>query len=425
MSACSASPGGSYVIDDDDDATPDADPDEDAGRSSSSSSGAAADASVPVDARPDATADAGEIVDAGEADAGDAGEDGGPVVQPVLLRLEGRWDRSNPAVPRTAYPGARIAFGFQGTGVTLRLSERPSYRSDFGTSQYTVTIDGQPAPTLVTAIAGTVEEARDYPLVEGLAAGHHTVQLSRRTEAEFGSTGLVEIRVTGGGLAEAPPARVHRLEIVGDSNTTGYGIEEARPCTNTSSNENWNKTFPALLASRFDAEVQTVSHSGKGVLYNSSVDDPVNLNVLYGLAIPSEPASFFVPSSFPAEAVVVLAGGNDFLNQFPSLDEFQTAYEALIDTIVLAHPDATVFCTVSPGIYDYQNPDRPVRSTVRAGIQGAVASRLALGQKVVFHEFPAASGEELNACDYHSTAEHHAQLASAIGELMATTLAWP
>lgn len=370
----------------------------------------------------ESSAEASTVGDA-SSDDGDANGDGGPLDPLAFLRLEGRWSYDDPTVPRTAYPGARIAFAFQGTGVALRLSERPSDRSSFGTSQFSVTIDGQPAPSLVTTIAGTVEETHDYTLAEGLPAGLHAVQLSRRTEAEFGSTGLVDVLVTGGGLVAPPPARVHRLEIVGDSNTTGYGIEATRPCVHTASHENWDKAFPALLATRFDAEVQTVSYSGKGVRYNVSPSDPLNLTVLYDRSIPSEPGSVYDASSFPAEAVVVLAGGVDFTNRRPVEFFFEADYDALIEKIHLAHPDATVFCTVSPGIYDAQ--DWLTRTVVREALQKVVSKRSAAGQKIVFHEFPQGTDAELNACDYHSNPAHHAALASSLGALMSTTLGWP
>lgn len=462
LAACSASPGASYAIPDDDIADDDVGSDATVSPSDATVADAVADreergdaeAGTPTeDADADAEVDAAADAEAEEAstDASDdaaADVDAGPPPPPLsLLRLEGRWDRSLPDTPRTAFPGARITLHFTGTGATLRLRERTSYRSFEGTSQWSVTVDGAPQAVLVTEVtAGNVEETRDYPLAAGLAAGEHTIQLVRRTEAEFGSTRLVDVLVTDGTML-APPARLlRRVELVGDSNMSGYGIETTRPmnpgdppCSHTPTNQNFEKTFPWLLAMRFGAEIETAIHSGKGVFYNQTRTDLTTLPVLYPRAIPSEPATLYDASAFAADAVVVLAGGNDFAeradNDYPSEADVRTAYDGLIGQIRAAHPTALIFATLSPGIGDgspiyvaphpQQGQSVMVRSKVRTLINDIVSARTLAGdQKLFFHELAEAGGDQLTACHYHPSPALHASLASSIGDVMAAHLSW-
>lgn len=395
------------------------------------------------DAGPDATLeeDAGSPADAGEDAATDAGVDAGPPPPALgLLRLEGRWDRTDPTAPRTAYPGSRIVLRFTGTGATLRLLERKSFRSSVGTSQYSVTVDGVPAAILVTTVAADLEEeTQDYVVAANLPDAAHLVTLVRRTEADFGSTRLVDVNVMDGSVLPPPARPTRRLEFVGDSNLTGYGIEAERPCLHEPSNQNWSKGFPALVAERFGAEVEAVAHSGKGVFYNSSRADDAVMGVLYPRSIPADPLTAYDPAQFAADAVVVLVGGNDFslraAGDYPSVADVQAAYDALIGQIRTAHPTAWITCMISPGIndgYPTYPPGHPeelqsvmVRTKVRAAIVGVVDARTNLGDpRLVFHDVAPAANSDLTACDFHPSPALHQVLATGLGDLLATKLAW-
>ncbi len=393
------------------------------------------------DASDASASDAADASDASDADASDAG-DAGPVEPPAplsLIRLEGRWDRSLPDAPRTAYPGARLLLKFTGTGVRLRLLERKSFRSALGTSQYDVSIDGAAPLKLTTSVAIDLqEETEDYVLASELPAGVHVVEVVRRTEAEFGSTRLVGVMVEGGAML-APPARLDkRIEFVGDSNMTGYGVEATRPCTHNPDHQNWSKAFPALVAARFLAEVEAVAYSGKGVYYNSNRADLDVMGVLYPPSIPTDPLSLYDAAQFPADAVVVLVGGNDFAQRvggdYPTEEQVHDAYAALIEQIHGAHPGALITCMISPGIND-SYPTYPVgdpaegqsvmvRSKVKAAITSVVDARALAGWNIVFHDVGAADNSDLSACDFHPSAALHVSLATGLGDLLQTKLGW-
>lgn len=353
-----------------------------------------------------------------------------------LARLEGRWDRAQASAPRAAFPGARALFRFSGTGLSLRLTETKSYRSATGTSEWAVRVDGADAGEVITQSSPSASElTADYVVASGLVAGTHEVELIRRTEAEFGSTRFVNAVVSGGAMLSPPAARTRRIEFIGDSNMTGYGIEALRPCAHTAANQNWTLAFPFLLSTRFDAAVEAAAHSGKGVFYNSSRTDLVTLGTLYTRSVPSESGSTYAPAQFPADVVVILAGGNDYAyrddGDYPSVAQVQGAYDALIGQIRAAHPSATIVATNSPAISDwypyYPNggPSVMVRTKVLTAIQNVVTARRAAGDSTLwFHELAEVGNDQLTGCDYHPSPALQQTLATSVGNFVASKTGW-
>lgn len=352
-----------------------------------------------------------------------------------LARLEGRWDRAQASAPRAAYPGARAMFRFTGTGLTLRLTEIKSYKSATGTSEWSTYLDGAPYGEVLTQSSAATELTQDYVVASGLSNATHQLELVRRSEAEFGSTRFVSATVAGGTMLPAPARRTRRIEFVGDSNMAGYGIDGTRPCSHTAANENWERAFPNLVASRFDAETEAAVHSGKGVFYNSTRTDTVTLGVLYPRSVPSEPASTYAASQFAAQAVVILAGGNDYAyredGDYPSVAQVQGAYDALVGQVRAAHPGATIVATNSPSISDWY-PYYPgtqdsvmVRTKVLTAIQNVVNARRSAGDTAIwFYDNPEVGNEQLMGCDYHPSPALQQTIATGVGNYLASKLGW-
>ncbi|NOU32776.1 MAG: hypothetical protein HOO96_33135, partial [Polyangiaceae bacterium] len=244
-----------------------------------------------------AVSDAG--VDAGADDAGlapDVGpvHDAGPpsdAAPPALpaIRFVGRFDTRDPAGPRCSFSGCRIIAEYTGTDVTVRLSETPAITAS---SELDVVVDGVVLPQKLSPTAG----AADYALTSGLAPGPHQIELYRRTEASDGVTQFLGFSYGGGGRLLGPrPAPTRRIEIVGDSTTTGYGVEGAGPtCPDpgySAKYKNFRKAFGARLGARFGADVVAVNYSGKGLTQNLYRPDTLLLPTLYHRALADDPAS--------------------------------------------------------------------------------------------------------------------------------------
>src|SRR5262245_24436105 len=213
---------------------------------------------------------------AGIPDAGAAVGAGEPAVHFV-----GRMDTSDPAGPRFAWSGAGVVANFSGTAVTLRLD-------DPGTNQFTVVLDGEVAPTLVTTAGPS-----DYVLASELAPGTHRVEVYRRTEASFGPTQFLGFDFGAEGELLPPSPVSLRIEIIGDSVSAGYGNEGVLPCGFSADTENHYLTYGAIAARALGAELSTVAWSGKGVVYNYDTDVNEPMPDLYGRTLPQDPASTY------------------------------------------------------------------------------------------------------------------------------------
>src|SRR5262245_37584358 len=133
----------------------------------------------------------------------------GAALQPGV-RYVGRVDTSDPSGGRFAWSGSGVIARFSGTSLGVRF---------LGYQQYTVLIDGVLGPKLMSIGGGSVS------LATGLAAGPHTVEIYRRTEANQGEAQFLGFDLAGGELLAAPAPRDRRLEVIGDSITCGYGNE--------------------------------------------------------------------------------------------------------------------------------------------------------------------------------------------------------
>src|SRR5690242_8125169 len=96
-------------------------------------------------------ADAGDLDSATGTDGGGGGGDGSPdpsdagggdadaAPQTPAIRWVGRFDTSDPAKPKVAWPGARVIVRFSGTELKVKTSQTTGQN---GTSHYDVIVDG-------------------------------------------------------------------------------------------------------------------------------------------------------------------------------------------------------------------------------------------------------------------------------------------
>ena len=346
-------------------------------------------------------------MDAG-AEAPDAGDGGGDIdpgpdvpempdpgpssVADVLY--VGRFDDSDPGAVRLSWSGSGFVVRFRGTGA------RATFR---GGRYFTVVVDGdvRPDPLAVSDIVGAT-----YDLASNLPDGEHTIEVYRRTEASNGPTVVGGVEVDGEPLAV--PRSTRQLEIVGDSWSTGDGVDGSNEVCDSSA-QNHFLTWGAIAARAVDAELSTVAWGGKGI-----VREP--LPALYDRVVGTEAGS--TGTIRPADAVFVSLGANDFIEgELPN--GFVPAYASLLEQIRLQHPDAVIAC-IRPEL-----PDASETSLARSAIDAAIAERAAAGDARV-------TGADLEldelvdvACDNgHPGVETHALMAENTIAFLRAELGW-
>jgi lysophospholipase L1-like esterase len=324
-----------------------------------------------------------------------ASPDAGAGAEPAV-HFVGRMDTRDAAGPRFAWSGAGVIANFSGTAVTVRLD-------DSGSNQFTVLLDGELAPTLVT-VAGP----SDYVLASGLDAGAHRVELYRRTEASFGPTQFLGFDFGADGALLPPPPVSRRIEIIGDSVSAGYGNEGVLPCAFSADTENHYLTYGAIAARALDAELSTVAWSGKGVVYNYDTDVNEPMPELYERTLPADPTSTYDFAIQP-DVVLINLGTNDFSTEDdPSTELFADAYAALLTRVREEYPDALISCTVGPLLAGDD------LTAARAGISAGVAAFTAAGgSNAIAWEMDVPNGNP-PGCDYHPNLDTHQAMADAV-----------
>lgn len=197
-----------------------------------------------------------------------------------------------------------------------------------------------------------------------------TITIMKYSEPEYAVCGVASIIIDSDTLLPPPIPKAHKIQIVGDSITCGYGVEGSledeihRTCT-----ENPTKSYSMLSIQALDADAEIVAWNGKGVI-TSYIGDEVNtpddswlVPMLYDYTdagcekqyfqTPVEQWERWDDSRFQPDLVMVHLGTNDasYTRELPERNaEFRDAYIALLDKIHTRHPQAKILCML--GIMD-------------------------------------------------------------------------
>jgi lysophospholipase L1-like esterase len=355
--------------------------------------------------------------DGGGTDGGDGGQVGTPAVQ-----LIGRFDTSDPAGPRFAWPGTRIIANFDGTGASVKLTQTPGFEAAFPT-YFDVVVDG------VLGTPFTVSGTQTVVLATGKPAGPHTVEIMKRTEANFGTVRFEGFTFTGGAGLLAPPAPLARkIELLGDSTIDGYGIEGnfSTTCAGGAppQYDEARKSVSWLSAAGLGAELHLIGYSGKGLARNEGGSTADTFPVIYTRTLPDVASSTWTFSTWVPDAVVIALGGADYSGDpngtFPAT--FNATYLALLSDIRTRYGASTyVFLTVWSQYKAYDM----VRQAITTAIDGAIGGRPA-GEKnfkLVLPEADFAADE--TGCQFHGNEAHHAAMAALVIKGIKDATGWP
>jgi hypothetical protein len=348
--------------------------------------------------------------------AGDADLEGESFVCGV--RVEGRFDRHDPEALTFAWSGSRISARFSGTsaGVVLRDAE--------GKNQFGVVIDGKLQPRKLAAKSG--EHA--YLIGVGLSPGEHEIALHRLTEANQGETTFLGFQFGKEGKLVSPGrAPAHRVEVIGDSISTGYGNEGPdKTCHFSPETENHYLTYGAIAARGVGAELVTIAWSGKGVFTNrGSAVDTIPMPVLWKRTLPDRGDSPWNFADYQPDAVVVNLGSNDFAPEVPDYSPFDKSYLAFIRDVRAHYPKATIFCALGPALSDNWPEGRMALTNARRGVKGAVDALSAAGdRRIFFVEFPVQTGANGYGCDWHPSLRTHELMAAELEAELREKMKW-
>lgn len=368
-------------------------------------------------------ADAGtsKTTEGGASSSSSSGDAGPAVPTEPAVQYVGRFLVDGEA--RTVgWPGSRIVARFEGTSVSAKLDETPLYE---GPSVFDVKVDG-------TTTKLTLEEgAKTYELAKDLAAGPHQVELFRRTEGQVGLTIFRGLDFGGGKLLPPPPPKLRRIEILGDSGSTGYGVECTDPSgTFTGATQNFGKAWPAKLGAMFDADVIAIGYGGKGVIQNFDRSDPVHMEDLFVRTVPESADPKWDFSKSPVDVLVVMLGGNDWDqpnpgDPAPGFAAFKAGYAKLIGLAREKYPKAKIVSALAPTQSDEYPEGYQARSNQRKAFTEVVAERKSGGDDAIaFVEVAKSTESEQTGCEFHPNEGLHTRIANEIAAAVKSATGW-
>jgi hypothetical protein len=346
------------------------------------------------------------------------------------VQIIGRVADGDPSGPALGWPGSRVIARFRGTAVSVRLDETPHLD---GPSEWDVAVDGRWLPKIVLEPG-----PHTYDLARDLPEGPHQVELYKRSEGQNGTTRFLGYDFHGGTLLSPPPRLGRRLEIVGDSDVSGFGYEGAR--MNGACNgapawaarwENFRMAWGARLAEKLLAELHGTVFSGKGFYFNIWRPDKETFRFIYPRAEPNDPIARWDPSRWHPHVVVVSLGGNDYNLGLPEdegpppLSGVTEKAAELTDMIRAAHPDAHIFLMAYAVLTDADPPGRQRRTNIETALKSVVAQHAAKNDlRVYFTAPPQYDPDELTGCDGHGGPEYHERIARFMEQAIRARTGW-
>jgi Carbohydrate esterase 2 N-terminal/GDSL-like Lipase/Acylhydrolase family len=259
------------------------------------------------------------------------------------LLYTGRVDFSNPSAPLMTWAGSSVKANF--TGKVLKVL----FDDERGKNYFSVIIDGEIYhPFVIEAKQGHQE----YTVSTSLSEGKHTLEIYKRTEGEEGPVRFKGIVIDGKLLN--PPARLkRRIEIFGDSISSGMGNEaadNARDDLSSEKNNFW--AYGAIAARELKAELHTTSQSGIGIMISWF---PFIMPQFYDqLSAVGDNDSQWDFSKWTPDLVIINLLQNDSwliddkkqLQPIPTDEQRIQAYINFVRTIRSKYPKAQIICAL-------------------------------------------------------------------------------
>jgi len=321
-----------------------------------------------------------------------------------LLRYSGRFDISDPAGPKCSWTASAVSLKFQGTSLDVKLHE--SDNSD----EYETIIDGKPGPVL-NPKAGE----NTYNVVQTDIKGTHTVTLVKRTEAFFGTTQFTGFNLSPGGkLISLGTAPSHRLEVIGDSISCGYGNEAAGKDEHFSAaTENGYLTYGAIAARAVNSDYVCTAWSGRLMWPNNTMGE------VYDRILPMETSSHWDFKRWTPDAVVICLGTNDFAGDIPGRKEWTAGFEAFVARVRSNYPKAMIYCASSPMLWGEKD------TTERSYLHDIVNDENKAGDmNVRFLDFKTQQASNGFGADWHPSVKTHEIMADALTIALRQDLHW-
>lgn len=185
----------------------------------------------------------------------------------------------------------------------------------------------------------------EYTLASGLEEGIHTVTILKRGEPIRTSNGILKSLSAPGGRLLAPPKKSdRRIEVIGDSDSAGFGnLVLGRELDYSPSTQDATVSYTGYLAAMFGAEYTLTAKSGVCLIESDKANEGYMYNTyLYTDYWSSGEAHQYDFISNPSDVVLISLGGNDMGRVQPTNEEFVYHMKRFIRQVRSVNPDAII-----------------------------------------------------------------------------------
>jgi lysophospholipase L1-like esterase len=316
-------------------------------------------------------------------------------------RILGRYAPGENGALRFAWPASGVEGRFIGARVTARVE-------DGGKGLMDVTVDGE--ARMLRLDAGVHE----YMLFESAAPGEHVISFTRRSEIYDTGVTTLHSFATDGAWRALPPF-AHRMLVVGDSLSAGQNAAGDGPdCPYAPDMTAPLQSYGALTAKAFNAELQLVAISGRGVIRNWDDSAAPRMPWQLDKALPDEETPLWDQAKFQPDLVVVNLGANDFSQGYPG-QRFDDGYLALLHSLRSAYPHARIIAAFGPIEKDGAN------AAIQRALAAFDASEAAPTPFIFLHK---AESGRVWGCSYHPGLDSHRAMADQLIGLITRELGW-
>jgi lysophospholipase L1-like esterase len=318
------------------------------------------------------------------------------------VQYYGRFDKTDPKLPKVWAPGAYLVTRFSGTDCELFINDYPTEAGYH--SFIEVKVDNiDPVRIQLRAKVNRIQIAKDLP------GGDHTVTITKNTDA---SVGYLEIRgFKCNSLLPPPPIPTRKIEFIGDDVVAGTGAENLyAPCDSSEwyDQSSAYAAYGAVAARNLNAQYYLTAGSGAGL---SGRAEYQHLPAFY------DKTNFYKNSlpwrfdSFKPDVVVIDVGRND-----NNLDDgaFRLKYLDFIKLVRSKNPGAQIVC-ISVNTGKASKPDF-------AGKLSSIVSTAKQSDQRV-HYF-AVNGTFDKGCSALPATAEHLEIASQLVDFVKRLQAW-